>query len=243
MQRMRSVMWVLLATVSLGARATPVGAQGVVPSPAYDPSPRLRAVLPADVADRVLATIGAARSRGLPAQALERTALKGAARQVPPAEIERAVAAQVERLHDAEQALSEAQGRRHSAEEVEAGSEALRRGVEGRTVSELAKSAPPGRSLTVPLHVLGSLVARGLSSGDALAVVMERLKARATDGEIAQLPDQAAARPGGRPAISGPDVAGANRPGGVGGAPAGVPTNGGAGTRPRVPVTPPGGRP
>src|SRR4029434_10946107 len=109
---------------------------------AYDPSPRLREVLPADVAERVLARIAAARSRGLPAQALERTALKGAARSVAPEEIERAVAAQGQRLDRSKAALSRAPGHPSSGDEIEAGADALRQGVDGGSVSELAKSAP-----------------------------------------------------------------------------------------------------
>ena len=44
-------------------------------TPAFDPSARLREVLPADVAQKVLATIAAARAHELPAQALENNEL------------------------------------------------------------------------------------------------------------------------------------------------------------------------
>ena len=234
----RSMTFAFLMAAMIGA--VPVWAQPGSPGQAYDPSARLREVLPADVADRVLAKIAAARTRGLPAQALERTALKGAARSVPPAEIERAVAAQEQRLDRAATALERAPNRKASGDEVEAGAEALRQGVDGASVSELAKSAPSGRSLAVPLHVLGSLVARGLPSDQALAAVLERLNARAEDAQLAQLPEQVGARGTGKPAVTGQDLAGTKRPG-TAGPPASVPANGGA----RTPPTPgkPAGRP
>lgn len=232
----------LLLVAMLGAAATTAAAQPGAPGQAYDPSARLREVLPADVAERVLARISAARSRGLPAQALERTALKGAARSVPPAEIERAVAAQEQRLDKSKVSLSGVQGREASGDEIEAGAEALRQGVDGKSVSALAKSAPSGRSLAVPLHVLGSLVARGLPSDQALAAVVERLNARADDTQLAQLPEQVGSHSTGKPDVTGPELAGTKRPPTAGGPPAGVPANGGART---IPATPnrPAGRP
>lgn len=237
----RRSLFVVMVAAAVLVVAVPAAAQPGSPGQAYDPSARLREVLPADVAERVLAKIAAARSRGLPSQALERTALKGAARSVPPAEIERAVAAQEQRLDRSKAALSNAPGRPASGDEVEAGAEALRQGVDGASVSELAKSAPSGRSLAVPLHVLGSLVARGLPSDQALAAVLERLEARAADAQIAQLPDQVANHPTGKPNVTGPALAATKRPGAAGGPPASVPANGGS----RRPETPgkPAGRP
>jgi hypothetical protein len=201
-------------------------------------------VLPADVAERVLAKIADARARGLPAQAMERTALKGAAREVPPADIERAVDAQGDRLERAQDALSRARGRRPTDDEVEAGADAIREGVDGKAISKLASSAPSGRSLAVPLHVLGSLVERGLPSDQALSRVLERLTARASDSQLAQLPDQVAAHQAGKPDLTGRDLAAQRRGSAGGGRPAGVPANGGAGARPTV-TRPagPGGRP
>ena len=247
MKRIHSTLAAIMAALVLSAAATQAGAQSAR-SEAHDQSERLREVLPADVAERVLARIADARARGLPAQALERTALKGAAREVPPADIERAVDAHAKRLERAQQALSQARGRRPSGEEVEAGAEAMRKGVDGASVSELAQKAPSGRSLVVPLHVIGSLVSRGLPSDKALAEVFARLDARDTDAQLAQLPEQVASRAAGKPDLTGRDLAATKRPGSAG-RPAGVPANAGAGARPTVPVNPPvsaplvGGRP
>ena len=155
--------------------AAALGAQ----TPANDPSARLREVLPADVADKVLATIADARARNLPAEALERRALKFAAKGVDPKLIAKSIDEQEDRMEKAKNALNDARGRKVSDDEVEAGAEALRQGVDGAQVSELAKAAPSGRSLAVPLFVIGSLVDRGLPSDDALARVLARLQARA----------------------------------------------------------------
>lgn len=234
MRHPRLLIATTLAALLLLGR--PLLAQGT--APAADPSARLREVLPADVAERVLARIAAARARELPADALEQRALKFAARGVAPAAIERSVADQADRMEQARQALTTARGRTPAADEVEAGAEAMRQGVSGADVGALAKSAPSGRSLMVPLYVLGSLRERGLPSDEALARVQERLQARASDSELQQLPSQVAERGVGRPAVVGRELAETKRPasagrgGSAGGPPAGVPANAGKGTRP-----------
>lgn len=265
----------LAALLAAGPALRSASAQESTPAPAtlpaYDPSARLREVLPVDVAERVLARIAEARHRGLPAAALEQRALKFAARGIAPAAIERAVGEHAARQARAAEVLATARGaRRPAGDEVDAGAEALRQGVDGATIAALARSAPSGRSLAVPLQVIGTLAARGLPSDQALARVQERLAARAGDAEVGALAADAPGRhaPGravaesrrpdgagdrGRPTETGRDLAATRRPGaggGVGnGPPAGVPANGGAGARPTGagrPATPPGrpgGRP
>ena len=212
-------------------------------TPAYDPSARLQEVLPADVVQKVLATIAAARAQELPAQALEQRALKFAAKGVEPKLIARSIAEQVVRMEKAKDALDD-RGRKPSGDEIEAGAEAMRQGVEGAAVSELAKSAPSGRSLAVPLFVIGTLVDRGLPSDEALASVLARLEARASDREletiVANRPGENGAGQANRPATAGRPTR-TGKPAGVGGGaanrpsagpPAGVPANGGKGTKP-----------
>src|SRR4030095_6772548 len=140
-----------LALLSVGAS---LGAQ----TPANDPAARLKEVLPADVAERVLGVIAKARARELPAQALENRALKFAAKGVDPKSIEKSIDEQVERMSEAKDALQKGSGHKPLDDEVTAGAEALRKGVDGAKVSELAKTAPSGRSLAVPLYVIGSLI-------------------------------------------------------------------------------------
>lgn len=208
--------------------------------PAKDPSDRLREVLPADVAAHVLATIADARAHNLPAQALEQRALKFAAKGVKPEDIQRSVDDQAARMGAARSAIAKGRGRRADSTEIEAGAEAMRQGVDGSKVSELAKSAPSGRSLAVPLYVIGSLTDRGLPSDEALQRVLAKMQARATDTDLQQLPAEAANGQTHRPVTAGSGNAGshkpatAGRPTGVGGrpagagAPSGVPANAGA---------------
>lgn len=228
----------LIATASAGAQTT---------TPAYDPSARLQQVLPADIAQKVLATIAAARSQNLPAQALEQRALKFAAKGVDPKLIAKSISEQETRMEETKDVLDKARTTKASDDEIEAGAEALRQGVDGSAVSALAKSAPSGRSLAVPLFVIGSLVDRGLPSDQALARVLARLQARASDNELESslgTPGNSAVGQANRPANAGRPAnpgnpagigAAGSRPGG--GPPAGVPANGGQGTRP---TTPPG---
>ena len=223
---MRSMkMSILAAVVALSG----MGAQ----TPAADPSARLRQVLPADVAERVLARIADARARELPAAALENRALKFAAKGVPAADIERSVNDQADRMQRAKDAIEKGRGRRASGDEVDAGADAMRKGVDGAQVSALAKSSPSGRSLAVPLFVIGSLVDRGLPSDAALARVQERLQQRASDRELEDM----AGNPGrGKPELTGRDLAATKRPErptpNPGGPPTGVPRNPGRGNPP-----------
>ena len=202
-------------------------------TPAADPSARLRQVLPADVADRVIARIAQARARELPAAALENRALNLAARNVSASAIEKSIDAQAKRMEKSRDAIEKARGSKARGDEIEAGAEAMRKGVDGAKVSELAKSAPSGRSLTVPLYVIGSLMDRGLPSDAALQRVQEKLQAKATDREIEGLSASANGRD-----QKGKEIAESKRPANAGrptnpGRPATMPANAG---RPATPA-------
>jgi len=208
-------------------------------TPAADPSAKLREVLPADVAERVLARIAEARARQLPAAALENRALKFAARGVPASDIERSVNAHADRMEQAKNAIERGRGGQARGDEVEAGAETMGKGVDGAKVSELAKSAPSGRSLAVPLFVIGSLVDRGLPSDEALARVRDNLMQKKSDRELQELPGRVAK---GKPAETGQDLAATRRPTTVGapgtagsGQPTSVPRNAGKGVAPTTP--------
>jgi len=205
-------------------------------TPANDPSARLREVLPADVAQKVLATIADARAHELPARALEQRALKFAAKGVEPNLIAKSIDQQEDRLEKAKDAINSARTRKAADDEIEAGAEAIRQGVDGAAVSELAKSAPSGRSLAVPLFVIGSLVDRGLPSDDALARVLEKLQARASDRELEDVSEGLGPSNGNRPATAGrPEANPGKALGHVktgGGPPPGVPANGGKSAKP-----------
>ena len=238
MRHSRNLAMLAIATL-LGASTLSMAA---AQTPAKDPSARLKEVLPADVADRVLAKIADARARELPAAALEHRALKFAAKGVAPRDIEKSVSEQADRMVVAKAALQKARGGKPADDEVEAGAEAIRKGVDGAAVSALAKSAPSGRSLAVPLYVVGSLMDRGLSSDQALQQVQARLQAHATDADLQTLPAKALAGQANKPAQTGRDLAATKRPAGAGagratsGPPAGVPANAGTRGRPTVPA-------
>lgn len=145
---------------------------------------RLSKVLPADAARRVITAINAAESQGLPSDALANRSLKFAARGIPPQDIARAADEQLARMRAARDFLRTSRSTAPNGDEIEAGAEALRQGVTGPDVARLAKSAPSGRSLTVPLYVMGSLVGQGLHSDQALQRVQTELAARASDTDI-----------------------------------------------------------
>lgn len=206
---------------------------------AKDPSARLREVLPPDVAARVLARIADARARQLPADALANRALKFAAKGVAPADIERSIGEQANRMGSARNAIASGRGSPPHADEIEAGAEAMRKGVDGAAVSRLAKAAGPQRSLAVPLFVIGSLADRGLPSDEALQRVLDRLEANVSDAELERMPGELSPRGGqgnayGRDKVR-PDRAArkpdAGRPA-TSGKPAAIPGNPGARVRP-----------
>ena len=150
---------------------------------ANDPSAKLREVLPAKIADHVLATIADARAHSLPAAALEQQALHLTRKGAKPADVEKVIDKSAEHMKKSKAALTKA-GRKPTNDEVVAGSALIARGVDGKQVSEWARTAPSGRSLTVPMYVTGSLMDRGLKSDAALERVHNRLMEKATDRQL-----------------------------------------------------------
>jgi hypothetical protein len=234
MNQIRKLSVLMLTTLFVAGTA-------LAQAPTRDPSARLKEVLPPDVAQRVLARIADARAHNLPAEALENRALKFAAKGVDAANIERSINEQALRMESARNALVSGRGAQPAGDEIEAGAEAMRKGVDGAAVSLLAKNAPSGRSLAVPLFVIGSLTDRGLSSDEALQRVLARLKARASDADLesmpGELPAQAGAGNANRPSQTGRDFGQSHRPASAGrpanaGPPAGVPGNAGAKSNP-----------
>ncbi|MEX2473250.1 MAG: hypothetical protein WEA34_13765 [Gemmatimonadota bacterium] len=245
-----------------GARARSVGRTlvsalvGLALSPALgsaqavDPADRLSGRLPADVEAMVLERIATAAGQDLPTASLVDLALQGVAKGRAADDVLAALDRQLGTLTQARSALAEA-GTAPTEVEIDAAELALRMGIDADAVSELARSRPAGRSLEIPLLVLGGLSQRGLPSDQALTRVLDGLRARVGDAELlAGVPD--AARPGGpagglpiEPPAGpfAPDGAGAA----LGGPPSGVPIPVGpaGGIRPgRPPMDgPPGGGP
>lgn len=198
---------------------------------------RISEVLPPDVARHVLAMISDARSENLPADALANRSLKFAARGIAPQDIARAADEQLARMRSARDVLRTARNTPPSGDEIEAGAEALREGVKGPDVAKLAQSAQSGRSLAVPLYVMGSLVSRGLPSDQALQRVQSKLAAHASDADIeASDADRVAASRGAANEGRGHAEGRAGDEGEAGaithGPPAGIPGNAGSHGRP-----------
>jgi hypothetical protein len=213
--------------------AVPCSRPGPLAAQAEDPAQAISGALPPDVARRVLAHIADAQVRGAPADVLTRRTLELSAKGVPPASIETAVVGEAVELEAARQVLAVGGHRDAANDEVDATATAMRRGVSGPQVSELAKSTPSGRSLAVPLFVIASLVDRGLPSDQALQRVLTRLEARASDQQLeglAQSPGR-----GDRPSkLTGLDMAETRRSAEAG-RPAWVPATDGKGNRPQNP--------
>ena len=110
------------------ALAGPVWAQGT----AEDLTARLREVLPAQAAERVIATVAEARSRGLPARALEQRALMLARKGTDPASIARSVADQSRAMGEARAALARGRTGRPADDDVTAGAEVMRKEYDAR---------------------------------------------------------------------------------------------------------------
>lgn len=155
-----------------------------------DPVERLREVLPENVAGDVIAIVEDARARGLPEQAVAGLALEGVAKGRSGDQVLQAARALTAQLTDARAAFDRA-GRPAGADELQAAALALRQGVDGAAVSELARSTPSGRSLSVPLTVIGGLTERGLPADEALEAVRGMLEGRAADAELARMGEDA----------------------------------------------------
>src|SRR5690348_4262014 len=118
--------WIRLLSVTA---ITIVASGGAVHAQGGGATARLRQILPADVATRVLALIDRARTRGLPADALENRALKFAARGIEAGAIEKSLVEQEDRMERVRDALQSARARKPDDDEIEAGAEALRKGI------------------------------------------------------------------------------------------------------------------
>jgi hypothetical protein len=155
---------------------------------------RIKKLLPRDAADGVLAKISAAKEQGLPAGALEQSALKLAAKRVTPRELERAIGADADRLARSRRLLAATRRSSTSPGEVIAGAELLRQGGDSATVMAVAHAAPANRSLTAPLEVVAQLVAGGMSAEEAVDKVRTRLHNDAPDAALERWADETVAR-------------------------------------------------
>jgi hypothetical protein len=199
------------------------------------PIEQLQKVLPPDVVDQVVGIVTSATSQGLPGEAIAARALEAVAKGRSGADVAAAAQALASDLAAAHDALVGA-GRSPDASEIEAGATAMELGVDGAAVKALASSAPSGRSLAVPLAVLGALLDRGLPADGALQAVSDRLSTHVSDAQLVEMPGEAGLliAQGYKPSEVGPAL-GAGRPTGLpanGGRPGAQPTRPGRPSRP-----------
>jgi len=122
----------------------------------------------------LLREVDRARTRGLPVQPLEAKVREGQIKRAEPARIRSAVAALVVRLDSARAAL----GTSSREAELVAGADALSAGADGSALRTL-REAGAGRDLAAPLGALAQLVATGVPSRRATAMILELLRRNA----------------------------------------------------------------
>lgn len=128
---------------------------------------RLVAQLDAATQQRVSAVIDRARAASLPVEPLVDKALEGARKRAPAARIVEAVTGLAARLDSSRAAL----GAGSTEAELVAAAAALQAGVGTRVLSQL-RHERAGKSLAVPLVVLGDLVTRGVPHDTASALIL-----------------------------------------------------------------------
>ena len=148
---------VAAAMVTMVATARRGGAQDV----------RLAAQLDAETQSRVSLIIEHARAASLPTEPLVDKALEGARKRAPNARIIEAVTTLAARLDSSRIALGSAS----TEAELVAAASALQAGVGTAVLSQLRQERA-GRSLAVPLVVLGDLVTRGVPHDTASALIL-----------------------------------------------------------------------
>ena len=128
---------------------------------------RLAAQLSPATQARVSAVIERARAASLPVEPLVDKALEGARKRAPDARIIEAVTSLAARLDSSRAAL----GAASTEAELVAAAAALQAGVGSDVLSRL-RHERAGRSLAVPLVVLGDLVTRGVPHDTASALIL-----------------------------------------------------------------------
>ena len=125
-----------------------------------------------------------ARAARLPVDLLYAKARQGQVQHLPVAKIEAAVRVVAERIQIASEALAPA-----TVQELSAAADALQRGVPRETLREMRRAAKDG-SLAVPLGILTTLVARGVSVEKASVQVVDLLQRGAAPKHFIALEDR-----------------------------------------------------
>jgi hypothetical protein len=141
-----------------------------------------------DVASDLMTIVRQLDREGLPGAIVADIARHGAALDRPSAEVLFVAREFASTLREARAAITRA-ARPATPEEIRAAALAMNAGLDAAAVSDLARAAPPGRSLVVALLVTSSLMQGGLAAEEAVGVVRDRLVARVPDADLMVLPE------------------------------------------------------
>jgi hypothetical protein len=149
--------------------------------------------LPSELSDQVAAIAAEAAARGIPTGPLLDKAIEGWSKHVSDVRIVGAVRLLSGRLADAREAVLAAGLASPSAEVVAAAAEAMGRGIGEGQVGAVVRAARAPAAAAPGLSVAAALVAEGLPSDQAVAVVVDAMRAGRPISQILDLPSTARA--------------------------------------------------
>jgi hypothetical protein len=160
--------------------------------------PRLDARLAGRTKDSVNAIVESARRAGLPTEPLIQKALEGVQKNATADAVLQSLGRMSHLLQQAKSALGPASSR----EDVEAGAEALRNGVDVKKLERLG-TMRSGQRVATAINVVNYIVAKGVQKDTAADVIGSLVAAAATDDQLLALQDDITrAIAGGMPAAS-----------------------------------------
>ena len=174
----------LLAIVLATSVAPRVRAQQPVQQSA-DPAARLAQRLDAETHASVMKVVESAKEQDLPIEPIVSKALLGATFRQPAAVITQSVNVVLQRLVASRDALAPTPTPR----DIAAGATAIELGVPSKTIQDL-RSRFPGRSMVVPLAVLGELVANKVPVNRAAEMVRDLMRRGASENQLVAFSDR-----------------------------------------------------
>jgi hypothetical protein len=136
---------------------------------------------------KIEGTFSAARERNLPEQPIRDRIAEGRAKGASESQVVLAAQRTEARLEATQSAMIRAGRREPSQEEVARGEQAMVRGASEAQIELVARRTPPRRSLVVAFDVLAQLQARGVAADQAVAQIVARLDANASDRALGEL--------------------------------------------------------
>ncbi len=149
--------------------------------------------LPAQLVADVTAVADEAMAQGLPADPLVDKAIEGWAKQVPAPRILAVIRQFRLQLFDARQAIQRGRPDEPLGMVVAAGAEAMGRGITAAQVETIVRAAPRPESSAPGLRVAAALTAQGLTSDQAVDIVIDAMRRGQTDAQLLDLPSVARA--------------------------------------------------